>query len=64
MIAKKVISYNFLYIMFSVQIEAILISFKISQGLLKSVDYNTCNRARSAKKCCFEKIAFSPKIKN
>ena len=36
--------------MFLVQIEAILISFQISQGLLKSVDYNTYNCARSVKK--------------
>ena len=35
--------------MFLVQIEAILISFKISQGLLKFVNYNTCNRARRFK---------------
>ena len=45
--------------MFLVQIEAILINFEISRGLLKFVDYNTCNRACSVKKCCFEKIAIS-----
>ena len=36
----------------------------MSQGSLKSVDYYTCNCARSVKNCWFEKIAFEVFEKN
>ena len=44
--------------MLLVQIEAMLISSKLSPVSTKSVDPNSLNRARSVKKCCSEKIAF------